>query len=67
MSYVVYVNHPTSKARVHNIDCSEYRNRKADETENGYWSEEHFQTVKEAMTFAKSTGKADVSVCSKCC
>jgi len=65
MSYVVYVNHPTSKARIHKVICPEYIYRKPD-TRNGYWSRV-FSTYQEAFNFAIGTGKKNVNSCLKCC
>ena len=65
MPYAVYVNHPTSKARVHSTGCSEYARRKADVTGNGYW-QSGFPSLRRALAYAKNTGKKNVSQCRKC-
>jgi hypothetical protein len=61
----VYVNKPTSKARVHRTDCPEYVHRKADETSNGFWKGP-FRNFNDAWNFAIRTGKKNVDSCSKC-
>ena len=66
MGYVVYVNHPTNKAIVHNTDCSRYVNRKRDKTSNGYWTIP-FPTQQAAWNYAKSTGKKTIDSCAFCC
>lgn len=38
MFYIVYVNHPTSKAMVHSTDCWKYTKRRRNKTIHGYWS-----------------------------
>jgi len=63
--YVVYVNHPTSAATVHSINCGIYQNRKANTTRNGYWKAS-FPHPKKAQAFASSTGKKNLRICSKC-
>ena len=65
MSYVVYVNHPTSKARIHSTLCGKYTNHENDETINGYWSEA-FENFSDAMSYAKATHKKHVDTCSLC-
>jgi len=65
MSYVVYVNHPTSKARAHNSICIYYIKRKAEKTYNGYWSKP-FESFDEALSYANETGKAHIDTCSVC-
>jgi len=65
MFYVIYVNHPTSKARVHTTLCGKYTNRKNDETINGYWSE-IFESFNDAMSYAKATHKKHVDTCRLC-
>lgn len=60
--YVVYVNHPTNKAIVHDTDCGKYTNRRRDRTHNGYWSET-FESFEESWNYAKSTGKKTVDTC----
>lgn len=62
--FVVYVNHRVNKARVHRSTCSFFKKRIHD-TENGYWKIS-FDTFKEAMNFAKRTGKKNISSCSFC-
>ncbi len=69
MPYVVYVNHPNNKAIVHTTTCGKYTKRRRDKTHNGYWSiveREPFETIEEAMSFARSTGKATVDSCAFC-
>jgi len=63
--FVVYVNHPTSKARLHLASCPEYVSRKGDETENGYWTSA-FATIEVAVEHAESTGKRHVDRCAIC-
>jgi len=65
MPYVVYINHPTNKAIVHTTLCGKYTNRRRDKTMNGYWSEV-FGSFKDAISYAKATGKRNVDTCSFC-
>lgn len=65
MGYVVYVNHPVSKAMIHDEKCTCYRNRKADQTPDGFW-EDIFESYEEALQFAKSTGKRYIGSCTFC-
>jgi len=65
MGYVVYVNHPVSKAMIHDEKCKYYRNRKADQTPNGFWKG-IFESYEEALQFAKSTGKRNIGSCTRC-
>jgi len=65
MSYVVYVNYPTNKARVHFSECRRYKNRKNDTTINGYWSE-IFETYDDALNFATNTKKINIDSCAFC-
>lgn len=65
MSYVVYANHPTDKAFVHEADCWRSVKRKATCTENGYWAD-GFGTREQALAFARGTGKRNVRA-AKCC
>lgn len=65
MAYVVYVNHPNNKAMVHDTSCGKYTGRRRNRTMNGYWSKT-FGTVREALSYAGSTGKANVGTCSFC-
>ena len=66
MRFVVYVNHPTSKARVHRASCQKYLSRKADRTLNGYWKTS-FPDFESARKYAQSTGKKNVDSCGFCC
>ena len=63
--FVVYVNHPTSAATVHASNCGIYRNRKANETANGYWTCP-FPDRERAHRYASRSGKKNVRTCSKC-
>ena len=68
MSYYVYVNKPTSKARIHKGLCSWCNNGKGchsanRRTENGEWH--IFKTIKEAENFARKSDKR-VSKCQHC-
>ncbi len=65
MSHVVYVNHPTNKAMVHDTNCGKYTYRRRDETINGYWSGT-FGSLEEALNYAKGTGKKNVDTCAFC-
>lgn len=65
MGYVVYVNHPTSTATVHDANCRYYRHRVADRRRNGHW-QTGFANVEEAMTYAQSSGKRRVRACRVC-
>ncbi len=65
MNYVVYVNNPTSKAKVHDTTCPEYITRLSDKTENGYWSKP-FKIFDEALAYANETHKVHIGTCSKC-
>ena len=65
MSYVVYVNHPTDKAFVHEAEYWRSVRRQADRTANGYWADE-FGAQEAALAFARSTGKGNVRL-AKCC
>lgn len=65
MPYVVYVNKPTSKARVHSADCREYQSRQQDSTPNGYWTQ-IFPNFESAWKYAQSTGKRNIDSCSIC-
>jgi hypothetical protein len=66
MPYVVYVNHPNNKAIIHNEGCHKYRNRRRNETHNGYWKRS-FNNFKEATEFAQSTQKGTIDYCAFCC
>ena len=65
MGYVVYVNHPTSTATVHDATCRYYRHRVAHRTMNGHWKV-GFATLDDAMAYARSTRKRRVRTCSVC-
>ena len=65
MSCVVYVNNPTSIAKVHRTTCRSYIKRKSDVTHNGYWTES-FSDFDEAMAFAKYADKARIDTCAVC-
>lgn len=65
MKFIVYVNHPTNKAIIHNVDCHKYKNRKRDKTINGYWSD-MFMDFESAKKFAVSRGKKNVDTCAFC-
>ncbi len=65
MFYVVYVNHPTSKAMVHSTDCWKYTKRRRDKTIHGYWSKT-FKNVEAASSFAKNTNKSNIGTCAFC-
>jgi len=65
MGYVVYVNHPNNKAIVHDENCSRYRNRRRDQTHNGFWKG-IFESYEKALEFAKSTGKRTIDSCAFC-
>jgi hypothetical protein len=65
MTCIVYVNHPTSKARVHRLTCQNYWKRKGDSTPNGYWAGP-FEDLEKALNFAKNTGKLNISKCREC-
>jgi len=65
MGYVVYVNHPTSTATVHRVECRFYRHRVANRTRNGHW-QTGFDSVDEAIAYAHSTRKRRVRTCSVC-
>jgi hypothetical protein len=65
MSFVVYVNNPTSKAMVHKTACIRYIIRKNDVTQYGFWTTP-FKTFKDAQDYAKGTGKKRVDTCSYC-
>lgn len=65
MFYVVYVNHPTSKAMVHNTSCGKYTKRRRNKTIHGYWSET-FKAFEEALSFAKNTNKSNIDTCAFC-
>jgi hypothetical protein len=64
MKYYVYVNKPTSKARIHwacgycNDDNAKRR------TKNGEWHK--FNTLKEAEGFVRKSNKKHVSKCKNC-
>lgn len=64
MGYVVYVNKFHDKAVVHDESCSFYQNRLRDRTRTGYW-QGVFKSHKEALDFAKSTGKKQAN-CTFC-
>lgn len=70
MPYVVYVNHPTSGATVHNTSCGKYIYRRRGKTKNGYWSdavgEPPFETLEEALAYANDTGKVHIDTCAFC-
>jgi hypothetical protein len=66
MSYVVYVNHPTNKAMVHNINCGKYAARRREKTPNGYWCGP-FNDYKKALEFAQTTQKKTIASCAFCC
>ena len=67
--YVVYVNHPTNKAIIHRASCGKFTRRRRDKTLNGYWSiVEHapFETIEDAIKYAKKTGKKNIDTCALC-
>jgi hypothetical protein len=64
MQYVVYVNHPTSRATIHTVDCVKYINRKGNSTPNGYW-QTNFNNPESATNFAKRT-KENWRYCTFC-
>lgn len=65
MSFVVYVNHPTSKARIHESMCRHYQNREKEDTRNGFWSKK-FKTFEEAKAYARASGKKVKDSCYHC-
>lgn len=67
--YVVYVDHPADKAVVHSVDCVRFVGRKRDRALDGYWSvveREPFETLDEAISYARRTGMKDVDTCVLC-
>jgi len=64
MSYVVYINDPVSKARVHIASCPHYLTREGDKTKHGYWKP--FETFEQAWSYANQTGKVHITKCKKC-
>lgn len=65
MAYVVYVNHPNNKAIIHSDSCHKHKNRRRDETHNGYWKG-LFNDFDEANEFAQSTQKKTIDRCAFC-
>lgn len=59
VTFVVYVNHPTSKALVHSVDCHVFQGRKRESTPNGYWKV-GFPDRDSALRYARSTRKKRV-------
>lgn len=64
MSFVVYINYPTNKATVHSTDCHIYRNRQAQQTKNGHWTD-HFSCLEDAQTHAANEGR-QTNTCAFC-
>jgi len=63
--YVVYVNDPNSKAKLHLDTCVFYLQRKADYTKRGRWIG-LFAKLRSAKNFIQSTGKKDILPCQVC-
>ena len=57
-TYVVYVDDPTNRARVHRKTCRHYMNRKAERLPDNRWHEGPF-TKAGAFTFMHTLGKKD--------
>ncbi len=65
MPYAVYVNFPNNKAIIHSEDCPIFRNRRSDETPNGYWRW-GFNDIESALDFARQTGRKTIRPCAFC-
>lgn len=65
IGFAVYVDGPEDYAMVHRESCGHYQNRKGNEMDTGYWKS-GFESKKDALNFAESTGKSNVDTCGKC-
>ena len=65
MSYVVFENDPTSRARVHRSTCGFYINREERTLDQNRWHLGPY-TRQEAFDRMKVTGKADTGACGHC-
>ena len=63
--YVIYVDDPTNRSRIHNIDCRWYVNRKAETLSDNYWLYGPY-TLEEATETERDVGKKDSGFCGTC-
>ncbi len=63
--YVIYVDDPRNRARIHKIECGRYVNRKEHILPDNRWLDGPY-TLEEAKSVLQDLGKKD-SECAKCC
>ena len=63
--YVIYVDDPTNRSRVHEIDCRYYINRKEETLSDNYWLHGPY-TLEAAADTERDIGKKDSGFCGTC-
>ena len=63
--YVIYVDDPTNRSRIHKIDCRHYINRKEETLPDNYWLHGPY-TLDEAIDAERGVGKKDNWFCGTC-
>lgn len=63
--YVIYVDDPTNRSRIHKIDCRWYVNRKEETLSNNYWLHGPY-ILEKASDTERSVGKKDNGFCGTC-
>ena len=63
--YVIYVDDPTNRSRIHKIDCRWYANRKEETLSDNYWLHGPY-TLEEASDTEQDVRKTDSGFCGTC-
>ena len=63
--YVIYVDDPTNRSRVHKVDCRYYINRKEETLSDNYWLHGPY-TMEKAADTERDIGKKDSGFCGIC-
>ena len=63
--YVIYVDDPTNRSRIHKIDCRWYINRKEERLSDNYWLHGPY-TLEKATDTEQDVGKKNNGFCGHC-
>ena len=63
--YVIKVDDPTNRSRVHKVDCRYYINRKEETLSDNYWLHGPY-TLEAAANTEQDVGKKDSGFCGIC-
>lgn len=63
--YVIYVDDPTNRARIHRMDCRWYVNRKEETLPDNRWLHGPL-TLENAIDVGHDAGKRDYEFCGHC-